>query len=111
MSDIIKVLEFIDRYYRNAAQRPELFFSSPESYEDVVIALETLRDAAVNDKDDKSEGDIGTYPGFLVSKGFESGRFSFHYKQNHGGGDIDENDFYEKYSSFLMSYLDNGRTN
>ena len=50
MSVTNKVLEFIDEYYRNAVQRPRMYFSSPESFEDIVIVLERLRDMVINNE-------------------------------------------------------------
>jgi hypothetical protein len=42
MSDVDKVLEFIDNFYSNASQRPKMYFTSPEAFEDTVSVLERL---------------------------------------------------------------------
>ena len=106
MSVTNKVLEFIDEYYRNAVQRPRMYFSSPESFEDIVIVLERLLDMVINNE---SKHPSGTYPDFLESSGFGSASFTIRYKEGCEKESIDEDKFYKAYSEFLMEYLNSGR--
>ena len=61
MSDVDKVLEFIDNFYSNASQRPKMYFTSPEAFEDSVSVLERLRDLLVNRL---SEAQLDTYSNY-----------------------------------------------
>ena len=105
MSDVDKVLEFIDNVYSNASQRPKMYFTSPEAFEDTVSVLERLRDLLVNRL---SEAQLDTYSNYLFRKGFGNFSFSRSYKQSQANN-YTEDEFYKAYSEFLMEYLKNGR--
>ena len=101
MCDSEKVLKFIDEFYSNAAQRPQMYFASPESFEDTVSVLERIRDILVNCA---SEDQLDTYSNYLFKKGFGTFSFSHNYKQTHAKNYTEE-EFYKAYSKFLMEYL------
>ena len=105
MSDVDKVLGFIDSFYSNASQRPKMYFTSPEAFEDTVSVLERLRDLLVNRL---PETQLDTYSNYLFRKGFGNFSFSSSYKQSQANN-YTEDEFYKAYSEFLMEYLKNGR--
>ena len=102
MNEIDIVLGYIDNYYRNAIQRPAIYFSSPESYEDVVMVLESMRDAVIPLK---AKNDIGSYADYLVLKGFGSANFTSRYRLDHAKSDINIENLFKEYTHFLTGYL------
>lgn len=104
MLDLNQILGYIDEYYRAIASRPRMYIGHPEAYENVVIAIEQLRDETLILK-----RGMGTYQSYLESHGFGSADFTFRYKESHGGSIVDSDDFYKSYSLFLMTYIDSSR--
>ena len=62
------ILEYIDLYYARVISRPYMYAASPESLQDIIFALEFLRDEILEDSSRSS-----TFSDFLLDQGFESG--------------------------------------
>lgn len=101
MSGTERTIAWIDQFYRSASQRPGMYFSSPESYEDVVYVLEQLRDSLSA----RNTLDLGTYQQFLVDEGFQSANFTTRYRLDQSERVVDSEELFEAFNQFLSRYL------
>lgn len=108
MNTADRVIQYIDDVYRHSFDRPRMQFTSPESFEEVVIYFEQLRDFLL-DLECQSSNFRFTYSDYLVSKGFGAGRFTSKYMESHPDSECRVDDLFKAYSEFLIEYIDCGR--
>ena len=66
MKSFEDVIRFVDEMFLNMLERPQMYASSPEALEDVLMTLEKLRGFILGDGLDKPSA----YTKFLLAHGF-----------------------------------------
>ncbi|MEX2186111.1 MAG: hypothetical protein WD875_04920 [Pirellulales bacterium] len=107
MKDVTEILRFIDGYVARSLDRcrdrPALFFGSPEALEEILIALEELRDFILSNDWPGTSSRSG-YGAFLVDKK-DVGTLDYTLMRRQRDGVTDNQQLYEELCDTWAEYL------